>query len=223
MSGDDFLYLLGILAFLHVVIAIPVTLQVMAFGNKNLKLTATDTLFDDEEVMAWAQQHGFVPLGEFSLSAMQNATIVAWQQQGKMEYFCVYLVANRVVFDFVTCFDNLVGLTTGNTRDGILLPSTPRSYHQCFEKLSLGEQYRCHQDAARFIMERAKTNVAAARETFPKIFVAAIQKQMAYIRTLFLWPLRGFWWFFWRRNRFVNKSIAEQVERHWVTAPENLL
>jgi hypothetical protein len=222
MSQSDILWILGILVFLPVVIAIPVVMQVVAFSSKSLQLTCVDRSDEaaNADHAAWARQHGFVWLGEYSLTAVQTARISAWQQPQKMSYFCVYAVAGRLVVDFVTCFSRDLSLTTGNTRDGMLLPSAPRKYHQCFEKLSLDAQFRQHLASEKFLMERAKVVVAEAREPFAKIFVAAIQGQMAYIRSLFLWPLRGFFWYFVRRNMLRNMTVEQQVAHQWVTAPE---
>jgi hypothetical protein len=53
----------------------------------------------------------------------------------------------------------------------------------------------------------AKAVVVTAIE---EAIVESTQQQMEYVRSLPLWPLRGTYWFFVRRNILANKSIEDQ-------------
>jgi len=59
-------------------------------------------------------------------------------------------------------------------------------------------------------------------DRFEESFVAAINKESNYLRTLPFWPMRWPYWFFIRRGKWHNKSIKEQYEKGLIKLPLQL-
>ena len=125
-------------------------------------------------------------------------------------------------FDFVTMFDNEIMLTTNDKSDSQMLPAAPCHYLQSFSLASLDEQWNRHLQTENYLMDVGGALLVQNDRPFEDCFIDAIKKQIAFVRSLSLWPLRGTYWFFIRRKRLHNLSIQAQHDSGWVMLPNEM-
>ncbi len=162
---------------------------------------------------AWAEANEFEP----ELHASTNATldgssidVAVWKNAYKNTCMASYTGGGKVTCEFVTTLGEDGGLTTSNALDSVLFPSRPTHYTQAFDGAELSELYKQHEEALLFLLEKKKlVPVDRQGETLAQI-EESVQLQCAFIQSLPLWKFSGAYWYFVRRPRLKNKSIAER-------------
>jgi len=171
------------------------------------------------EAQEWARASGFEFLGNY-LEKATGGLIAAWKHRERPTFFCVYIVQWTKAYDLVTEFAGGVSLTTGSTRSGGMYPRPPGDYGQNFTGLSLDELWGRHIEAENFLIDTGGADLVWMEVVFEESLVGALRKQMEYVRTIPLWPLRATGWFFLRRRKFHNLSIRQQHERGMIQLPK---
>jgi len=162
----------------------------------------------------WASANGFEPLGVFRAENMAGSPlIVAWARSGERTYLCAYLVANNApLVDFVTILDQGV-LTTGKSKDGQLLPSSPDCFTQTFTATT-AVLWRHHQTGLKVLATKRRVLPLSGEGFLEEDFIEAMSRQADYVRSLVLWPLRIPYWFFVRRHMRHGKPVMQWLGRH---------
>ena len=161
----------------------------------------------------WAAGQGFGFVGLFSTRvAGSQVSLFAWRHEKRPTYFVMYVIQDKITYDFVAVFNGYDGLTTGTTRDGQFLPKSPGDYTQTFEKRSLDELFNLHAASEWFLINKGGVQVQASDLSFEQAISMSCINQSAYIRSLPLWPLRAPYWFFIRRRTYHGKTV-EQLQR----------
>jgi hypothetical protein len=167
----------------------------------------------------WAAGSSFSPYGFFRTPS--GALIALWTRQADATHLGHYIIQRQSYFDFVTLFDNKIGLTTGSTPGAQLFPKWPGSYSQSFSSKSLDQQYALHHRAVDYLKgngARMRTDAVNTRAHFD----LSIQKQLAWVKTYRFWPVRAIYWFWIKRFLRHNVAVEEQVRRGWVVLPPML-
>jgi hypothetical protein len=169
----------------------------------------------------WLSEHGFEWDGGYSFMGI---LIAAWTHESEPTYFCLYLKGGSQSFtDFVTVLNGGRGaLTTGSTRDGLLMPKGPGDYHQAFPGKTLDESWQLHRQALDYLCGRPGTSIAGGPGGFSEALIEGVAGQARFVRSLPLWPLRWPYWFFIRRFRMNNKTVREQIESGLVSDEASL-
>ena len=157
----------------------------------------------------WLSSTGFNPVGAYRVDHMPGvAGLVTWKKDGERTYLCAYqLAGGQVLFDIVTFFQTGM-LTTGKSKDSQLLPYSPGNYLQSFTATT-AVLYRRHQEGLQMLSRSKKLVPLATDGSFEDDFAAVMSEQLAYIRSLVLWPLRIPWWYFMRRSQRHDKTLAQ--------------
>lgn len=187
---------------------------------------------DDEEERAlgeaslgeqWLTDHGFHWVGAYRFSSDLGTMLVrAWQQGDNATYLCQYLTAQDTArTDIVSIFstDPPVGLTTGTTADTHLLPDRPGVFKQSLSDRQVEHLWRYHTEGEALVAEVTGVDPQPVELSFEEVVSRAIREQMAYVRTLPLWPLRAPYWYLVRRHRLHNWPLARLIERGMVDTP----
>jgi hypothetical protein len=83
----------------------------------------------------------------------------------------------------------------------------------------LDELWRSHQEGTHFVLRWAGVELRPLEKDLLTEIAESVQDQMAHIRSLPLWYLRGGWWYFVRRRRLHNVPIEDQHRRGWIKMP----
>lgn len=203
----------AVAAFLTFGIAGAVTVMVGRMARRGIVLTPAREADHPRdfaaaaEVDAWARSQKFEPAGYYIAELLSPSFIAAWQHRDRPTYLCMYGVQNSYVYEFVTVFANDRILTTANTPDAQLLPRPPGYYLQSFNKVPLDELLTRHATAELCLIQHGRLQEEPLTENFESYVTRAMARQMAYVRSIPLWQLRGGYWFLFRKDRFHGKSI----------------
>lgn len=160
---------------------------------------------------AWAEANDFEPdlLGDFNGTA--KLRVAVWKNSYKKTFLSSMTAETKIVNEFVTMLSNDSELTTTNAKDAQLFPPRPGNYKQTFSGITdLGELHRKHEEALVYLVEKKGLAIAEQWKPTDQLIEEGVRKEIAYVKSLFLWQLRGTWWFFVRQNMMNNKTIAEQ-------------
>jgi hypothetical protein len=157
----------------------------------------------------WLLDKGFEPMGVFQLS-LQGLVMVVWQLRGERTFLAAYVIQSRVIPSFITEFEQ-GSLTTGISRDGLMVPPRPAHWLQAFRSSNIEDQWSHHLDALEFL--RGATSQTPKREPiadFAAYVLDWVRAHAAYTRSKPLWFLRIPYWYFVRRSSLYGKSVREQ-------------
>jgi hypothetical protein len=213
--------LLGVLAlmlFLVLGIAGAVMVMVSRMTRRGIHLTPAleQELPRDyaamREVAAWAETQGFEHVGCYIAHLLSPSFLAAWRHRERPTYLCLYGVQGAYHHEFVTLFEGGHLLTTASTPDSQLLPHPDGYYVQSFNGLSLDELLTRHAAAEYFLLHEGRLQQAPIARTFEDDISLALARQLAYIRHIPLWWLRGGYWFLVRKDSLHGKTL-EQLHR----------
>ena len=188
-----------------------------------------------DEIMgldAWAQPLGFEWVGSFTMNAGSMRSFIAgWQHRQQPTFLAVYYITSQQggkavtkrSYDFVTEFSPDIGLTTGTTRDAQFFPARPGAYRQSFSGLDPDDVWAWHQASQEYLMRVGGIRMDPPRRGFEDAFHEGIQKQMAFVRSIPLWPLRAPFWYFVNRRRYHNMSVEQQHRARLIRMPHEFV
>ena len=191
--------------------------QSLSFKQSKLKPLDNDTPPDQSHI--WAAGSGFEFVGNFRHGSVY---IAGWEHTKRPSFFCEYRIQQKMFYDMVTTFADEMSLTTGSTKEGNLTPKPPGHYHQTFSNLSLEQLWEKHVEAENYLVEKAGVKPPDVVLTFEDEITTAVQKELAYHKTIPLYHFRVPWWYFVRRNRLHNKTIRQQHESGIITLPNEI-
>lgn len=164
----------------------------------------------------WAVANGFEPdLLAASSATLDGSTILiaVWKNHYKSTSFASYAAGNSITCEFVTTLSDDGGLTTSNNKDSSLLPQRPGHITQVFDGVDLSTLYEKHETGLIHLHERKHLSIVDPHRPTAELIAESVKKQTAYIKTLPFWKYRGAWWYFVRRPRMNNRSVADQIGR----------
>lgn len=162
---------------------------------------------------AWAEENGFEPdmMAEFhGTIGTGPITMAVWKNNYKKTYLSSYTAADKILCEFVTIFERDQGLTTSNTKDSVLFPPAPGHYLQSFDGMNIDGLFQKHEEALVHLVGQKHLQITERWESTDILILESIQRQVAHVKSNPFWQFLGVYWFFVRRNRMNNKSIAEQ-------------
>ena len=177
---------------------------------------AVDLAYDAAEPHlppGWAADHGFERAGVVSGPLV---TMAGWQRRGEGRYLAVYPSGGKWYVDFVTHFGPGVALTTGNSSDTGMLPRPRGEYAQSFPAEGVEGMWDLHAAGEAAVREAERPTADRDPEGFCDALVREVRADAA--RTVYrpwTWPLMPLW-YFTRRGRLVDVTIAEQLRRGMV-------
>lgn len=165
-------------------------------------------LTEQKEFSEWCNDNGFEHNKNFLFHGVINGPALrcsAWWSKATKTWALIYISDKKTNIDFYTNFDKKISLTTASSKDSLSLPKNPRAFIQAFRKLSNDQRFLLHNDAVNEIKQKHHVNLMNERQDLFLEITESILEQMAYIKKIPFWYLRGTYWFFVRRNLKVNK------------------
>ncbi|MEN9572202.1 MAG: hypothetical protein RL514_57 [Verrucomicrobiota bacterium] len=155
---------------------------------------------------AWARANGFQWAGAFRFS---NILVLGWQHPLQERFFCIYSTGVVTVCEFISGFEDDTRLTTSNMRDSFFLPSRPGVFKQAFLNRSYEAIWKIHCETEVYLHEAGGRRVARRTLSFAQSLINSMVRQMKYVRSLPLWPLRSVWWYCVNRYTKPNRPARE--------------
>jgi hypothetical protein len=162
---------------------------------------------------AWAIDHAFQQDSYLHLnSKVSNSTLrcVFWRQVNQKRILGLYFADGVEYYDLVTAFLREKSLTTSNSLDAGLLPKPPGQCSQQFPGCSLDQLLELHGEAETFLMQKFNWSKRDFKAMLLTELIESMRKQTAYVMQPFGWPLKGPYWYFFRRKQVANKRVSEQ-------------
>ncbi len=165
------------------------------------------------EFNEWAKENGFMPEVYFQFETMNpNAPIIcgSWWSASTNTWALLYCTPALNNIDYVTIYSENIGVTTGSTKDSLMLPDVPKAYKQSFVNLALRELYEKHLIARGIVEEHESISLPLVKGNLMNQIEYSMIRQAEYIMSLPFWRIRGVLWYFVRRNILINKAISVQ-------------
>lgn len=167
-----------------------------------------------DEFGVWAAKNGFIPDLKFVFRTMTpDAPLVcaSWWFDLHKTWALIYLGPTVRNIDFVTVYNDFIGVTTCSSKDGIMLPHISTAYRQAFTDLSPDGLYQRHLDARALVEAYEAVSLPGEKGDLLAQIEDAMKRQAEFIMSLPFWRYRGVFWFFIRRNLMANKPISPGV------------
>ena len=168
---------------------------------------------DYAERTRWAESHGFVPdmIVDFrGALGGRLMTFAVWRNHALNTRLSTRQIRKKIICHLITDMESGAVLSTCNSREALILPTAPGCFLQAFASVGLDELFRRHQEGLAYLRQSRGIVPIPRMESTDALIRESIRYQIAYVRTLPLWPLRGAWWQFIRQYWLNNKTIAEQ-------------
>ena len=162
-------------------------------------------------VNAWCETNGFKPEKQFQFHGVINGPPVlcgSWKNEGDKTRVLIYVYTNRSHIDIVTLYNETTSLTTASSRDAYVLPNPPTSYIQVFTGHDIDALYRKHLAARSLLETTLGLRPVFVGDDIVAEVARALRQQMAYIKSLPLWQLKGAYWYLVRPYLKSNKPVA---------------
>ncbi|WP_019606491.1 hypothetical protein [Teredinibacter turnerae] len=126
-------------------------------------------LSEKEEFDRWCQSNDFAHEKNFLFYGILNGPPIkcsSWWSSTDKTWALIYVTHMGKNIDFVTTYENGIGVTTASSKDSLTLPSAPNSYIQAFTKTSNDERYALHKHAVASIEKNVKLLKALKNKSF---------------------------------------------------------
>ncbi len=219
---NGWLYLLLILAFLYfVLVNVILVLSVR-------RLSEPEPLFQPaspgnppadpatDPFVAWAEKEGFLPDSRFDFHGIigsdQPVALDAWISPDRHTVLLRYRFNDKEWLDIASSLNDHYPLLTSNFHDALILPQPPNVLIQVFVDMPPADLYREHLKSLNYLTGRFGVTLDKVDKPIIELTVQALRKQMAHIRSLPFWYLRGPAWQLLRGRRYRNRSVIELIE-----------
>lgn len=222
-----FLIILGVIVFFALVVPVAFTfVSIRGLSNPVLVSQSSEEQKQDASSQ-WAEENDFTFVGNFAMKVgIADTSMGIWRRSDRPTFFCRYLVQagskEQTSFDFVTMFEDDIILTTNDKSNSQMLPQPPGYYSQSFSPVSLEEQWNQHLQMENYLMDIGSAILVQNDKPFEDCFIDTIRKQVEFVRSISLWPLRGIYWFYVRRKLWHNLSIQAQHDKGLIVLPSEI-
>jgi hypothetical protein len=154
----------------------------------------------------WLEANDFQYLTSFQFGSIQVAAF----QQANTQRFFNFNFHQQLTFDLVTQFDDLNGLTTATSNHVGMLPVESGSYKQGFPNASVEDAWHRHLEAEEYLIRKFGIVQQPLTMDLQQCIMEGIRRQVRYVRSIPLWPVRSLYWFAVTRKRMANRSVQQQ-------------
>jgi hypothetical protein len=174
-----------------------------------------------EPYRAWAAANAFQWLGGFEFKAPFNPSGVIFIWDGPVEgtFLAVYIIQQqKAKADFQTEYHGGRALTTCASAAGVMSPLPPGRPAQSFPGQSLDQLWQHHQRGHAYLAGELRWLAYDDPRPFHELFLDDVFNQNRYLRSHFLWPLRGLWWMCTQRLRAnipVERQRLAPLDQPW--------
>ncbi len=165
----------------------------------------------------WPAAHAYEPDSQFRFDGLVGVDalvdVYVWHNPETHTYLVSYAVMDKAWWEFVTLFrgqgdEVSAGLTTSSADEALTMPTPPGHFIQAFERLDRDGLLARHQEGIALLQDRMGLRPVNPAKGTREMIIESIERQIAYVKRIPYWYLKGPYWYFIRRRRLVNKPIA---------------
>ena len=165
------------------------------------------------DVTVFPQAHGLTLTDTLQYGSIPFA--IYREPPGPLPERCmvVMFAGNKHVSEFCTQFSENESLTTTRGSHAFVHPRPAGMHIQGFMNLSLEQLWARHLEAELFLLEGRKvtvTKLPAELQDHVVMIERALRQQGEFIKRVPLYLLKAPYWFYVKRHRMVNKTVAQQ-------------
>jgi hypothetical protein len=154
----------------------------------------------------WLAAQGYQFLTSFQFSTIQ---VVVFQQTDAPRYFNLNF-HKSTTYDLVTRFDDTRSLTTATSDSIGMIPPAPGCYKQGFPRAAADLALQRHLEAETYLINKFGIVCQAVTKPYEQLLIDGMRAEVAHVKSMPLWPIRGIYWYFVNRTRMANRTIQEQ-------------
>jgi len=162
------------------------------------------------DVAAFLQANGFQFAGAYGFHAVRFGIWTAPAGTPIERRLCFSLTAKGSNCEWVTEFSDDASLTTTRTRSAFIFPRIFGEFLQSFPNASIEQLWDSHVRGEQFLVLERAIPVRACRVPYTERLRRSMTRQLSYVRSLPLWPLRGVYWFLVKRFLMHNRPVWRQ-------------
>ena len=121
--------------------------------------------------------------------------------------------------EITTVFNDGVGLDTSDKKDAHFYPKSFGKYVQSFDGDGIERQWARHIEAENYLMDTGGCELIEQDFLFEAAFNEEVDNQVAHIKSLPMWYLKGAYWYYIRRRLWANKTVEKQHKKGMVQLP----
>ncbi len=166
-----------------------------------------------QPICRWAATRGFAPVGIvdfFGILGRARTTTGLWRSTQHKTLLISYLHRNQRIYEFVSALEEGKRLCSSNNVNALSFPDPPWVYIQAFSNTTLDELFEKHCEGLAYLRDRKGLSAIDRPDLTQEFMCESLRRRAEHIRTLFLWQLRGPYWFFIRKQLQKNRSIAQR-------------
>lgn len=216
---NNWIYLLLLLAlgyFVLVNLVLVLSIRKMSHPETLIKPRESESLPPDEGFRQWVEEKGFQLETRFDfysiLGSDKPLEVSAWLSPERDILLLLYRFGDRQWLDLVSSFDDQYALVSSDYHDALILPQPPNVMLQVFVDMAPDALYREHLKARDYLIHKFGVSPDKVDVPVTRLVTDAVRRQVAYIRSLPLWYLRGAGWKLFRGRRYRNRSVIELIE-----------
>ena len=186
----------------------PDSLYVLAGGLDSVRQNETF-----REAFLWTEANGFTPDVLMELEGPIEYAVITvgiWRNDAVKTMLACYVSPDTINHEFTSTLSRECSLDTSSTKDGAMLPGLDTCYRQFFHGMELDSLFQKHLEGLQYLKQHRGLESVLRTQPTDILVQQAVNEQIAYVKSLPLWQLRGAYWFFVRRNSLNNKTIAQQ-------------
>jgi hypothetical protein len=173
------------------------------------------------DVAAFQQAHGLALIDSLQYGNIPFA--IYREPPGPPPDRCmvVMFAGNKYVSEFCTQFSENESLTTTRGTHAFVHPRPAGMHIQGFANLSLELLWARHLEAELFLLDVRRISVTrlSAESQDPVVLIErALRQQGEFLKTVPLYLLKAPYWFYVKRHRMVNKTLAQQFAKQGSSA-----
>ena len=154
---------------------------------------------------------GFVWAGAYIFEGNLTIPLALWQRRDDPATIAAHYAAGQFAYnEFVTLYEkggDIRMLTTSGSKESLMLPFPSDVRTQAFTRETTATLWAKHRDADELLTSKHFLKRRKINQPLNEVMMDAVILHIRSVRKRLLWPLRGPWWYFGRRNLLANRRV----------------
>lgn len=163
----------------------------------------------------------FERIDAFYLKIIPDTVVFIYKHRFEPIFLCDYHLGSQRSFDFITYFENDIGLTTTTSVSGGLSPRPAGEFLQVVEGHPMEVLLNEHTKGVYYLKYQGVNSIDIPIHIYRQKFMEDLFKSAKSMRSYSMWPMRLVYWTIVKRGKIHKRPIEEQLKLEIATFPEN--